>query len=132
MMNCYIQELCPKDAHAVLPLIKKIFPQANIKIDESDLFFVAIHKGRLIGFLHVNEKENCFILKGIGIDEQYRNSGNGSDLMEKVEELSRTTEKKVLLKVKSDNPAVLLYERFGFCLKNDFGPTYTLVKKINN
>jgi len=131
-MSCLIQEVDPENADMVLPLIRKIFPNAQIRIDEDDLFYVAINNSRIVGFLHLTEKEKCFVLKGIGVDEKHRNSGNGSLLMEKVEELSKITEKKVLLKVRCMNPAISLYERFGFTMGKSFGPIYTLVKKAHN
>lgn len=131
-MNCLIQEVDPENVDMILPLIKKIFPDAQIEIDDDDLFYVAIHESEIVGFLHLTEKEKCFILKGIGVDESHRNIGNGTSLMEKVEELSKITEKKVVLKVKCMNPAISLYERFGFTMAKSFGPVYTLVKKAHN
>ena len=131
-MSCLIQEVDPENVDMVLPIIKKIFPNADIEVDEDDLFYVAIHKSRIVGFLHITEKEKYFILKGIGVDERYRNFGNGTSLMEKVEELSKLTEKKIVLKVKCMNPAISLYERFGFTMARPFGPVYTLIKKVHN
>ena len=131
-MSCLIQEVDPENVDMVLPLIKKIFPNADIEVDDDDLFYVAIHKSKIVGFLHLTEKEKYFILKGIGVDEGYRNFGNGTSLMEKVEELSKLTEKKILLKVKCMNPAISLYERFGFTIAKPFGPVYTLIKKVHN
>jgi len=131
-MSCLIQEVDPENVDMVLPLIKKIFPNADIEVDEDDLFYVAIHKSKIVGFLHITEKEKYFILKGIGVDERYRNFGNGTSLMEKVEELSKLTEKKIVLKVKCMNPAISLYERFGFTMARPFGPVYTLIKKVHN
>lgn len=130
-MSCYVQEVELDNVQLVLPVIQRIFPRAQIKIELGDVFFVALYGGKIIGFLHINEKENFILLKGIGIDEKYRNAGNGSMLLEKLDEIARTTEKKVFLKVKCTNPVVLLYERYGFVLKK-FGPVYTLVKKMNN
>jgi len=131
-MSCFIQEVDPENVDVVLPLIKKIFPNAYIEVDDDDLFYVAINKSRIIGFLHLTEKEKYFILKGIGVDEGHRNIGNGTLLMHKVDELSKITEKKIVLKVKCLNPAISLYERFGFTMARPFGPVYTLIKKINN
>ena len=131
-MSCLIQEVDPENVDMVLPIIKKIFPNADIEVDEDDLFYVAIHKSKIVGFLHITEKEKYFILKGIGVDERYRNFGNGTSLMEKVDELSKLTEKKIVLKVKCMNPAISLYERFGFTMAKPFGPVYTLIKKVHN
>jgi len=131
-MSCLIQEVDPENVDMVLPLIKKIFPNADIEVDEDDLFYVAINKSKIVGFLHLTEREKYIILRGIGVDEGHRNIGNGTSLMAKVDELSKITEKNIVLKVKCLNPAISLYERFGFTMARPFGPVYTLIKKVSN
>lgn len=130
-MICTVKEVRQNELSLVLPLIKKIFPNADIRITEDDLFFVAFFQGKIIGFLHLTETERYLFLRGIGVHPDYQDSGHGSTLLRKVDEISELTAKKVYLKVKSTNPAVLLYEKFGFMLHR-FGVVYTLVKKPNN
>ncbi|MFH1222070.1 MAG: GNAT family N-acetyltransferase [Candidatus Micrarchaeota archaeon] len=130
-MMCYVREVGPENFPVVLPLIKKLFPAAHITVSQDDLFFVAIYGSKIVGFLHMSEYDDRYVLKGIGVDDDYRNSGNGSMLMEKVEEISAVSEKRIYLKVKATNPALLLYERFGFTLHR-FGAICTLVKRPCN
>ncbi|MEM3422749.1 MAG: GNAT family N-acetyltransferase [Candidatus Bilamarchaeaceae archaeon] len=130
-MVCKVREIKPNELRIVLSLIKKLFPNANIEIDEDDIFYVAIFNGKIVGFLHITDTDDYIFLRGIGVHPQYQHSGHGSALLTKLDEISTVLSKKVYLKVKAFNPAVLLYEKFGFMMHR-FGPTYTLVKKPNN
>ncbi len=123
-----VREIEEGELAEVIPLIKKIFPHACLDIGEDDLFFVATTENKIIGFLHLSEKENCFVLQGLGIDEEHRRLGAGSALMEKVEQILEATDKRIVLKVKSMNPAVNMYERHGFTIKR-FGAVHVLEKK---
>ena len=130
-MFCEIRELDDDEIDGVVPLIKKIFPNASFDFEGDDLFFVATIKDELVGFMHLVEKDDYFVLRGLGVDEEHRGMGVGTALMDKLEQISDSTNKKILLKVKSLNPALHLYENHGFTIKK-FGTVYTLEKKINN
>lgn len=130
-MICNVRELKPGEIGRVLSLIKKLFPNADLEIDEDDLFFVAEAENRIVGFLHLVEYEKYLYIKGIGVDPRYQNKGYGTALMNKIDEISYLSAKKIYLKVKATNPAVLLYEQSGFMMRT-FGGVYTLVKKANN
>jgi ribosomal protein S18 acetylase RimI-like enzyme len=126
-----VREIEEGELAEVIPLIKKIFPYASLDIGEDDLFFVVTAKDRIVGFLHLVEKENCFVLQGLGVDEEHRRTGAGSALMEKVEQILEATDKRIVLKVKSMNPVVNMYERYGFMMKR-FGTIHVLEKKRHN
>lgn len=130
-MICNVRELKPSEIERVLPLIKKLFPNADLEINEDDIFFIAEAENRIIGFLHLVEYEKYIYVKGVGVDPRYQNKGYGTALMNKIDEITYLSAKKIYLKVKATNPAVLLYEQSGFMMKT-FGGIYTLVKKANN
>jgi len=130
-MICNVRELKPSEIERVLPLIKKLFPNADLEINEDDIFFIAEAENRIIGFLHLVEYEKYMYVKGVGVDPRYQNKGYGTALMNKIDEITYLSAKKIYLKVKATNPAVLLYEQSGFMMKT-FGGIYTLVKKANN
>lgn len=130
-MICKIREIKPDELSIVLPLIKKLFPNADLQINEDDFFYVAVFHGKIIGFLHLTEAGNHLFLRGVGVHPNYQHSGHGTALLNKVDEISTIASKKVYLKVKAFNPAALLYEKFGFMMHR-FGPVYTLIKKPNN
>jgi ribosomal protein S18 acetylase RimI-like enzyme len=130
-MICNVRELKPSEIERVLPLIKKLFPNADLEINEDDIFFIAEAENRIVGFLHLVEYEKYIYVKGVGVDPRYQNKGYGTALMNKIDEITYLSAKKIYLKVKATNPAVLLYEQSGFMMKT-FGVVYTLVKKANN
>lgn len=130
-MFCEVREIDDDEIEGVIPLIKKIFPRASIDFGNDDLFFVATVKEEIVGFMHLVEKDEYFILRGLGVDEEHRGMGAGNALMEKLEQVSDSTSKKVFLKVKSLSPAMRLYENHGFMTKK-FGTVCTLEKKIHN
>ena len=130
-MICNVRELKPSEIERVLPLIKKLFPNADLEINEDDIFFIAEAENRIIGFLHLVEYEKYIYVKGVGVDPRYQNKGYGTALMNKIDEITYLSAKKIYLKVKATNPAVLLYEQSGFMMRT-FGGIYTLVKKANN
>ena len=130
-MICNVRELKPSEIERVLPLIKKLFPNADLEINEDDIFFIAEAENRIIGFLHLVEYEKYMYVKGVGVDPRYQNKGYGTALMNKIDEITYLSAKKIYLKVKATNPAVLLYEQSGFMMRT-FGGIYTLVKKANN
>ncbi|NYZ76715.1 GNAT family N-acetyltransferase [Candidatus Micrarchaeota archaeon] len=130
-MICLVKEICEHELKEIMPLIRKVFPNAAIELRGDDLFFVATMRGGIVGFMHLIEREEYFVLQGLGVDEQYRHNGAGNALMEKLEQVSDSANKKIYLKVKNNNPAVRLYESYGFTVKK-FGAVHVLVKNRNN
>ena len=131
VMECIVREICEEELGEVVHLIRRIFPRASMNLNDDDLFFVATIEERIVGFMHLVETDNYFVLQGLGVDEEHRNRGAGTALMEKLEQISDSTGKKMFLKVKSMNPAVRLYEDYGFSVKR-FGIVHTLEKKRHN
>ncbi len=130
-MDCEVRELCEDELKELIPLIKKVFPHASLDFKGDDLFFVAIAEDDIIGFMHLVERDEFFVLQGLGVDERHRGMGAGTALMEKLEQISDSTNKKIFLKVKSMNPAVRLYESHGFTVRK-FGAVHILEKKRHN
>lgn len=115
----------------VKQFIRQIFPNEIVAVNTEDTLLVAEEEGKFVGFAHILEDQERLILQGIGVDENARNQGVGSLIMERVSEITRQNAKPVYLKVKALNPAMNIYEKYGFSLKR-FGEVCILVKKMNN
>jgi ribosomal protein S18 acetylase RimI-like enzyme len=85
----------------------------------------------IIGFVHYSENNEHAVIKGLGVLERFRKQGIGNMLLESAVAKLGKKSKNVYLKVKVFNPAVNIYGRNGFFLKN-FGTVMTLVKKPDN
>lgn len=67
----------------------------------------------------------------IAIREDYRNRGFGGLLLENLfQKLKANGFNKVSLSVDKQNPAVNLYQRFGFEIVSEQGTAFTMLKKI--
>lgn len=130
-MNFYIRVIRDDELEEVIELISQIFPDADPNISEDDIFLVAESTGRPIGFAHVIEDDEKIILQGLGVEESLRGSGVGSALIERALEIFSPTDKPVYLKTQLSNPALDLYERFGFNIKK-FGMVHILERKRDN
>jgi ribosomal protein S18 acetylase RimI-like enzyme len=111
--------------------IRSIFPEAMVQITDDDTVFIAEIEGRPVGFAHIIDDGEAFMLQGIGVDKSVRGQGVGTILLEHVLGGLRDTDRPIYLKVKVMNPAIDLYQRYGFMLKK-FGDVHVLVKKANN
>ena len=68
---------------------------------------------------------------GMAVFDGYRNRGYGTQLMQRlIDELISHGFGKVSLSVDRRNPALRLYERFGFELVRETGNAYTMVKTL--
>ncbi|MBI5046322.1 GNAT family N-acetyltransferase, partial [Candidatus Micrarchaeota archaeon] len=99
-----IRSVSCSEFERVKPFISNLFPSAIVQLCDDDLIFVAEENGKVVGFLHMIEYEESFVLEGIGVKESSRNSGVGSLLMSHVCELAEGSGKPVHLKVKCMNP----------------------------
>ncbi|MFH2106851.1 MAG: GNAT family N-acetyltransferase [Candidatus Micrarchaeota archaeon] len=114
----------------VLKLIAKLFPKAYPVLKENDQIYVAIEGEKIIGFLHMTEKEDKILLNGIGIVEEYRGKHVGTKLMGHL--IDEAKDRPIYLKVTEKNfIAQALYEKFGFVPKR-YGRRYVLVKSPEN
>jgi ribosomal protein S18 acetylase RimI-like enzyme len=119
------------EVDVVLEFMQEVFPDADIEIGEDDALFIAEENDELLGFAHIIELNDKVILQGLGVEESYRGQGIGSSLLSKILEVYDVTDKPIFLKTKSYNPAIELYERYGFTIKR-FGSVHVLVKRQNS
>ena len=110
--------------------IRSIFPKAMVRISEDDTLLLAEHEDRMVGFAHIIDKGDKIILQGIGVDPSVRGHGVGTILLEHALDSLSEVDIPIFLKVKSLNPAIELYGRYGFFLKK-FNDVHVLVKKPN-
>jgi ribosomal protein S18 acetylase RimI-like enzyme len=130
-MNFYIRVLDSDELDGVLELISQIFPDADPDICDEDTFIVAESEGSPIGFAHMIEDGEKVILQGLGVEESLRGYGVGSALIERALNHFSQTDKPIYLKTALSNPAIELYERFGFRVKK-FGMIHVLEKRREN
>jgi ribosomal protein S18 acetylase RimI-like enzyme len=130
-MNFSIRILKPEEFEGALELITQIFPEADPEVCEDDTLLLAESSGLPIGFVHVIEDEEKIVLQGLGVEESIRGHGIGSALVERTIELFSNTDKPVYLKTQLSNPAMELYEKFGFRVKK-FGMIHILERRREN
>ncbi len=118
----------PSEFDDTKELIQSIFPDAVVQINDEDTVLVAEDQGRIVGFAHMADCGERIIVKGLGVAESLRGHGVGTLLLECLFEIIKDDARPVYLKVKSINPVIELYGRYGFFLKK-FGQTHVLVKK---
>lgn len=118
-----IRKASEKDFPSLDSLISEIFPSVQFIPAGRDVYFIASEEKEgaeiLMGFAHVrlpkDNVEGKFVLQGLGVKNEYRLRGVGSALLESA--LSFCMEKgalEVQLSVRTLNPAMSLYHRFGF------------------
>jgi GNAT superfamily N-acetyltransferase len=112
-------------------LVRSIFPRSVVRMDSSDLVFLAEFSGRAVGFVHIVSHRGCMVLQGLGVRKSARSLGVGTLLMERALSALEGCGVPVYLKVKALNKAVNLYARHGFFLQK-FGRAHVLVKKPNS
>jgi ribosomal protein S18 acetylase RimI-like enzyme len=130
-MNFSIRILKPEEYGGAVELISQIFPDADPEVCEDDTILLAESSGLPIGFIHVIEDEGKVVLQGLGVEESLRGHGIGSALVERTIELFSNTDKPVYLKTQLSNPAMELYEKFGFAVKR-FGMVHVLERRREN
>lgn len=121
-------------------LISEIFPSVQFVPAERDVYFIATEQREgsetLMGFAHVrlpkDNVERKFILQGLGVKNEFRLRGVGSALLSHA--LSFCMEGgalEVQLSVRTLNPAMSMYHRFGFFPKKQLREdSITLVRKV--
>ena len=78
----------------------------------SKLLYVITNNERVIGFISLNNFQDEMEILDIVIDKNYRNQGNGYDLLDYV---LNENKKKCFLEVNENNSnAIKLYEKLGF------------------
>ena len=111
-------------------LITNLFPNSFISLNRSDLILIARKKGKIVGFLHAQNKGQKILLCGLGVSPKMRNLGIGSMLLDYFFwNLNLTVP--VFLKVKNLNPALNIYLKIGFFIKKYDDFAHVLVRKVN-
>jgi len=131
MISVIVRTVKPSEVDAAKEFIRSVFPKAMVQIADEDILLLAECEGRVVGFAHLEEYEDRIILQGLGVDESVRGHGVGTILLEHILSTLGDDERSIYLKVKSMNPAIDLYLRYGFMLKK-FGDVHLLVKKANS
>lgn len=121
----------PGDLGPARELIQSIFPEAAIELTEEDTVLLAERQGKAIGFAHVVDLGDRFLLQGLGVKPVHRGYGIGSMLLDHAMDIVEQTGRPMYLKTNSLNPAIYLYARYGFQLKR-FGSKHVLVKRPCN
>jgi len=121
----------PEDMGSTMDLIQSIFPEAAIELSDEDTVLLAERAGKAIGFAHLIDLGDRFVLQGLGVKPSHRGYGIGSMLLDHAMDIVEETGRPMYLKTKSLNPAISLYERYGFQLKR-FGSRHVLVRRPFN
>ncbi len=116
----------------VKKMMREIFPGANIYLADNDELLVAEDSGQIIGFIHFSVEPNRIVLKGFGVTEEKRHIGVGSNLLDRLMKIASANDFDVYLKVKCLNPAVNLYNKFGFVFSKHQSGILLLVRKACN
>lgn len=84
-------------------------------------FQVIMQNGQPIGRLYIHKRENEFRIMDIALLPEFRGQGTGSILLQDILKQGQSLGLPVTIHVEQFNPAMHLYERMGFCLKEDKG-----------
>ncbi len=82
-------------------------------------FLIIVMNRTDIGCLYLWRKENQILIIDITLSEKYRGKSIGTKILTGLIEESNKTGKKLNLHVEQNNPALKLYERLGFRIKDD-------------
>ena len=89
-------------------------------------FDVIVQNGAPIGRLYVDRGKTVITIIDIALLPEYQRQGIGSQLIREILAEAEATGKAVQLHVEHYNPALQLYERFGFRHINDHGVYYQM------
>ena len=77
-------------------------------------FFIIEHNAQRVGRLYLSDEPDLLALMDISLIESQRGQGHGTAIMQWLTALADRTQRVMRLYVETDNPALRLYERFGF------------------
>lgn len=123
-----IRSMKASEIEGMKGLIRRIFPDALVRIHDNDTLLLAEHLGRAVGFAHLVDGGDHLVLQGIGVEESVRGQGVGTLLLEHVLEM-QDDGRPIYLRVRALNPAVDFYARYGFFVKRFGDHVHVLVKK---
>jgi ribosomal protein S18 acetylase RimI-like enzyme len=119
-----------RDFKEVYQIMKASFPKEEIRTFEESIkqlenekytiFSYKTTQEEMIGFIAQWEFESCFFLEYFAIDEKYRGTGIGTEVLQKY---LKTRNKKVILEVENNHTIIgkrriNFYKRMGFHLLN--------------
>lgn len=95
---------------------KELFHISSLNKNEE--IYTYKENNELIGFIHIYNGIDVIDILNFIIKKNHRNKGIGAILLDNVITSLYNTNKKIMLEVKSDNPAIHLYEKFNFEIVN--------------
>jgi GNAT superfamily N-acetyltransferase len=89
-------------------------------------FKIILLGGKPVGRLYIHQKTNEIRVMDIALLPEFRRRGIGTFLMNQILEEAKSRQLPVTIHVERFNPAMQLYERLGFRLKEDRGVYHLL------
>ncbi len=105
----------------------KIIDSKELKFEENEQYYKIMYEEIMVGFIGIKVYDKEIYLYRFYVDEEYRNKGIGTIVLNKIINIAKSDNKDMTLEVIGDNIAIDLYERFGF--KTHYK---RMVLKINN
>lgn len=94
-----------------------------------NFMLIALKNSKVVGFLvaKLSEKSNCFIIHSMGVLDNYRNQGIGTNLLREIIQRLRELEvDKIMIHVRGKNKkAINFYENFGFEKRKNINMFYS-------
>lgn len=91
---------------------------------------IVLHKGQVIGWFQLTERDTDFNLAQIQILKNFRGIGLGTQVLQRLVQKADTKGKSISLSATSNNRALNLYRRMGFKLvEPDASPIVDMVRK---
>lgn len=89
-------------------------------------FQLILLDGQLVGRLYIHRRQEEIRIMDIALLSEYRRRGIGTALLQRILEEAKSKQMPVTIHVERFNPALQLYERLGFHLKEDRGVYHLL------
>ena len=77
--------------------------------------------GQAAGRLYLDHREDEIRIVDIALLPEYRNTGVGTKILKNILDLAGKQEVPIRIHVEKNNPALALYQRLGFTIKEDVG-----------
>jgi ribosomal protein S18 acetylase RimI-like enzyme len=113
-----IRAATEEDRGALEKLVDALFPGSILAFGADEVYFLAEHGGRMVGFSRLKMSGHRGVVAGLGVLAPYRKRGIGTLLLQATLaycEQSGCTD--VMLKVRPENLATEIYARHGFMVR---------------